>query len=62
MRTRRFYAAALAAGLLVAGASPLLAGAKITILNTNAVASGSTTRPRPPRWAATAARPSASSG
>ncbi len=40
MRTRRFAAAALAAGLLVAGASPLMAAAKITILNTNGAGVG----------------------
>jgi hypothetical protein len=40
MSSRRLVAAALAAGLLAAGASPLLAGAKITILNTNAVGVG----------------------
>jgi hypothetical protein len=40
MSSRRLVAAALAAGLLVAGASPLLAAAKITILNNNGVGVG----------------------
>lgn len=40
MSSRRLAVAALAAGLLAAGASPLLAGAKITVLNTNGVGVG----------------------